>query len=104
MGLLFLFNALFRVDGSPLVPNLTFAVQLRVVRSVWRRSLGANVLDQFMVTGLDRVDLGILFPLDGLRLGCNLDLLHRARAALRSWGATPIRSVGHFARPFHFST
>ena len=89
-------------QSSPLMPNSTFAVQLRVVRSVWRRSLGADVLDQFRVQDLDRVDLGIMFPLDGLRLGCNLDLLHRARAALRSWGATPFRSVGHFARPFHF--
>ena len=105
----FSFPTQCRVSGAwrerqflPLAPALTFAVQLRLLRSIWRRSLGAALLEQFAVRSLDRSDCGVLFPLDGLMIGCNRELLLQAGQALKSWAVPPVRTVGQLARTFHF--
>ena len=89
-------------QSLPLPPNMTFAVQLSLLRSVWKRSLGSALLNQFQVKGLDRGLIGVHFPVDGLRIGCDLELLLRARQHFAAWASPPVRTVGQLARQFHF--
>ena len=90
-------------SNDSLRPPLTFAVQLRVARGVWKRCLGPRLLEEFGVTGLSLVDCGISFPVDGLRIGCDGVLLRQARGSIsRFVGSRLFRTVGQLARPFHF--
>ena len=88
-------------NNLPFAPPMTFAVQLRLARSVWRSLLGVALRGQFILQGLDRSLLGVLFPLEGLRIGCDTELLLRARQALSGWAAPAVRTAGQLARPFH---
>ena len=85
----------------PFAPAMTVAVQLRTLQTIWRRALGTGLLEQFLVKGLDRCGFGVCFPLDGLRVGCNQELLRQARQSLSVWACPPVRSVGQLARMFH---
>ena len=85
----------------PFASDMTLAVQLSLLRSVWRRSLGTALLEQFLVKGLDRCLMGVHYPLDGLRIGCDQELLLKARQSFSNWASPPVRTVGQLARKFH---
>ncbi|CAE7325636.1 unnamed protein product [Symbiodinium sp. CCMP2456] len=65
-----------------LPPPPTVAGRLTLVRRALRRALKCLRLQGLFVSGIDRSDLGVGFPLDGIVFGAEDSLLLRARAAL----------------------
>ena len=73
-------------QSLPFASDMTLAAQLSLLWSVWRRSLGTALLEQFLVKGLDRCLMGVQYPLDGLRIGCDQELLLKARQSFSKLG------------------
>ena len=65
-----------------LPPPPTVAGRLTIVRRALRQALKCLRLQCLFVSGVDRSDLGVGFPLDGIVFGAEGSLLLRARAAL----------------------
>ena len=83
---------------APLPP--TVASRLGLIRRAVKHAFGVFDLSECLVSGLSRIDLGVGFPLDGLRIGCDSSLLQLARGQLRdfTWGRR-VQSQGALARP-----
>ncbi|CAE7655752.1 unnamed protein product [Symbiodinium sp. CCMP2456] len=77
----------------------TVAVRLGLVRRALRPALRCLDLERLLVQGIDRLDLGVRFPLDGLIIGVDTSLLLKARTSLGRFvqGRAGTRSM--LARP-----
>ena len=78
----------------------TAAVQLRLLRKALRILLRCFDAKSCWVGNLDLSGLGASVPFDGVRVGCDADLLLRGRQHFMDFAsACPIRACRDLARP-----
>ena len=78
----------------------TVAVQLRLVKEAIRFALDLLGLNFCLRSGLNRTEIGVCLPLDGIAIGYDAFILCKARSDLSDWTvARPIRSAADYARP-----
>ena len=81
-------------------PHLTAAAQVGLVREVIRFGLRTLGMTSALISGRSCVEIGLIAPSGGIRMGCSVAAVSRARSSLAAFTAgRPIRSSADLARP-----
>ncbi|CAK9009047.1 LINE-1 retrotransposable element ORF2 protein [Durusdinium trenchii] len=88
-------------DGGVTRSSLTIAVRVRFVRTLFRRFSSYFELELPWIDGLNRLGLGITYPVSGVRLRLPRSLVDAAAAVLKQLTARrQIRTCNDLSRPF----
>ena len=80
---------------------MTLSACLAFLRKAGRAAIIALGLGSSLVSAIDLVDFGVVFPLDGILLGVSSELLVRARLDLLSFfKRRPVRCSADLAKGF----
>ena len=81
-------------------PTATVAGQLAIIRRAAKLLFKAVGVEELLVSGLDRTNIGVGFRLDGCVLGCDVQLLQSAQNDVRSFTfGRQVGGLGALARP-----